>query len=83
MVAEQQALNQSYEVLSSKLLGSTCVLKGSNVSQTCFNRYIAACVKESNMTSLLPIDNDYLVNTLIDLLNIPSPTGFTQTTIAY
>jgi len=35
------------------------------------------------MTSPLTIDNDYLVNTLVDLLNIPSPTGFTQTAIAY
>ena len=35
------------------------------------------------MTSPLPIDNDYLINTLVDLLNIPSPTGFTQAAIAY
>ncbi|KPK89878.1 MAG: peptidase M42 [Anaerolineae bacterium SM23_ 63] len=35
------------------------------------------------MTSPLPIDNDYLINTLVDLLNIPSPTGFTQTAIAH
>lgn len=35
------------------------------------------------MTSPLPIDNDYLFNTLVDLLNTPSPTGFTQTAVAY
>jgi putative aminopeptidase FrvX len=35
------------------------------------------------MTSPLSIDNDYLVNTLVDLLNTPSPTGFTQTAIEH
>lgn len=35
------------------------------------------------MTSLHTIDSEYLINTLVDLLNSPSPTGFTEPAIAY
>jgi len=35
------------------------------------------------MTSLIPIDNDYLMEILIGLLNTPSPTGFAEAAVTY
>ncbi|MCK4693682.1 MAG: peptidase M42, partial [Anaerolineales bacterium] len=35
------------------------------------------------MASHLPIDNDYLMEILIGLLNTPSPTGFAEAAITY
>jgi putative aminopeptidase FrvX len=40
-------------------------------------------IVEALMTPLPPIDTDYMLEFLVELLNMPSPTGFTQDAIAF